>query len=277
VHVAMATSVSAPGRPNEDFVGALPSAAVLLDGAGIPGTESMCRHGVAWYTHRLGGALLGRLAAGDGQDLVRILADAIGQVAGEHRHTCDITNPSSPQATVMMLRINGDRADFAALADSFLILDRADGLPQVITDHREVAVRRLCSQVLGDVAEGTPDYDRARQAYIEAVRARRNQSGGYWIAKDDPAAAAQALTGSEPLSDLAGAALLSNGASRIVDPYGLADWPAVLNLLRARGPAEIIRLVREAESGRSPRGREPGLKDPDDATAAYCTSFGPGT
>jgi hypothetical protein len=273
----MATSASSPGRPNEDFVGAVPGAAVLLDGAGIPGTESMCRHGVAWYTHRLGGALLGRLSAGDGQDLAGILADAIGQVAGEHRHTCDITNPSSPQATVMVLRVDGDRADFAALADSFLILDRAGGLPQVITDGREVAVRRLCSQVLDGVAEGTPDHDRAREAYIGALRARRNQPGGYWIAKDDPDAAAHAVTGSEPVSDLVGAALLSNGASRVVDPYGLADWPGALKLLRAKGPAELIRLVRAVETDRSRDDRHRGTKAADDATAAYCTSFGPDT
>jgi Protein phosphatase 2C len=275
--VTMATSASSSGRPNEDFVGAVPVGAVLLDGAGISDTESMCRHGVAWYTHRLGGALLGRLSAGDGRDLTGILADAIGQVAGEHRPTCDITNPSSPQATVMILRVGGDRADFAALGDSFLILDRAGGLPQVITDEREVAVRRLCSQVLDGVAEGTQDYDRAREAYIGALRARRNQPGGYWIAKDDPEAAAHAVTGSEPVSGLVGAALLSNGASRVVHPYGLADWPGALNLLRSKGPAELIRLVRAVEAERSRDDRYLGTKAADDATAAYCTSFGPGT
>jgi hypothetical protein len=274
VDVAMATSASAPGRVNEDFVGAVPGAVVLLDGAGIPGTESICRHGVAWYTHRLGGLLLGRLPAASGQDLRGVIADSIGQIAGEHRLTCDITNPSSPQATVMVFRVDGDRADFAALADSFLVLEKASGAPQVITDEREVAVRRQCSEILGGVAKGTPEYDRALQAAIDAVRARRNQPGGYWIAKDDPEAAAQALTGSTPVSDLAGVALLSNGASRIVDPYGLADWPDVVGLLRAKGPAEIIRRVRNAEAGGSSAGFQPTAKAADDATAAYCTSFG---
>jgi len=246
VHVAMATSASAPGRVNEDFVGAVPGAVVLLDGAGIPGTESICQHGVAWYTHRLGGTLLGRLPAASGQDLRGVIADSIGQIAGEHRRTCDITNPSSPQATVMVFRV----------------------------DEREVAVRRQCSEVLSGVAKGTPEYDRALQAYIDAVRSRRNQPGGYWIAKDDPDAAAQALTGSTPVSDLTGVALLSNGASRIVDPYGLADWPDVVGLLRAKGPAEIIHRVRDAEADGSRAGFQPLAKAADDATAAYCTSFG---
>ncbi len=270
--IRMATSASTPSQPNEDFVGAVPGAVVLLDGAGIPGTESICRHGVAWYTHRLGGALLGRLSREDGQDLTTILGDAIGQLSREHRHTCDIANPSSPQATVAIFRPGGDHADFLMLADSFLVLERGDDDLQVITDEREIAVRRHCSAVFDGVAESTPEYDRAREAFIEAVRARRNQPGGYWIAKDDPGTAAQARTGSFPLRDLSGAALLSNGASRIVDPYGLAEWPAVLNLLRTNGPAEVLHRVRNAEAN-GPLGRRPATKASDDATVAYCNRW----
>ena len=62
MRVARLPAPGKPGWPNEDFVAAVPTAAVLLDGAGIAGTESICRHGVAWYTHRLGGVLLGRLS-----------------------------------------------------------------------------------------------------------------------------------------------------------------------------------------------------------------------
>lgn len=48
--VMMASNPGHVGQPNEDFVGAVPGAVVLLDGAGIPGTDSICRHGVAWYS-----------------------------------------------------------------------------------------------------------------------------------------------------------------------------------------------------------------------------------
>ena len=64
---------------------------------------------------------------------------------------------------------------------------------------------------------------------------------------------------------LDGCALLSNGASRVVEPYHLAGWPEVIDLLRTTGPDEIIRRVREVETD--------SLR-PDDATAAYC-EFGP--
>ena len=268
MQVSMATSAGKAGEPNEDFAGAVPGAAVLLDGAGIPGTESICSHGVAWYTHRLGGALLGQLSQDDGRDLAAILATAIGEIAADHRDTCDITNPSSPQATVLIIRAHGGHLDYLLLADSFLVLDQAGGGPQVITDEREVTARRICSAPLDGVPRGAPEYDRIRESCVEALRALRNQPGGYWIAKDDPHAAEQAVTGSRPLHDLASFALLSNGASRIVSPYGLIDWPGVLELLGAHGPAEIIRRVRQAEAGTSGR---PDARVPDDATVAHCT------
>ncbi|MEU8179378.1 hypothetical protein AB0B85_20335 [Micromonospora sp. NPDC049044] len=267
MHVSLATSAGRTDRGNEDFVGAVPGAVVLLDGAGIPGAESLCRHGVAWYTHRLGGALLGLLSAGDGRDLAAALATAIDEVAAAHRHTCDIVDPRSPQATVVLARAHRGRLDYLLLADSYLVLDQTDGGPQVITDEREVVARRDCSVPLSGVARGTPEYDSVRASCATALRARRNRPGGYWIAKDDPRAAWEAVTGSRRLADLNGIALLSNGASRLVDPYRRTDWQGVLDLLAADGPAGLIRRVRqaEAEAGGGPDGQAP-----DDATVAYC-------
>ncbi|PWR16576.1 hypothetical protein DKT69_04715 [Micromonospora sicca] len=241
---------------------------MLLDGAGIPGSESICSHGVAWYTHRLGGALLGRLSRDDGRDLAAILATTIGEIAADHRGTCDLTNPSSPQATVVIVRAHRGRLDYLLLADSFLVLDQVCGGPQVITDEREVTTRRICSASLDGVPGGTVEYDRIRDSCIEALQARRNQPGGYWIAKDDPHAAEEAVTGSRPLHHLHSVALLSNGASRIVSPYGLTDWPGVLELLAANGPADIVRRVRQAEARTS---ADPDARVPDDATVAHWT------
>ena len=270
MQVSLATSAGKPGQPNEDFAGAVPGAVVLLDGAGIPGTGAICSHGVAWYTHRLGGALLGHLSREDGRDLTAILATAIAEIAADHRGTCDIANPSSPQATVAMVRTQRGRLEYLLLADSFLVLDQVQGGPQVITDEREATARRTCAAALAGVAKATPEYDRIRASCVEALRARRNRPGGYWIAKDDPHAAEQAVAGSRPLPELEGVALLSNGASRIVDPYGLTDWPGVLDLLSAHGPAEVTRRVRQAEALAL---EDPDAPAPDDATVAHCTDL----
>ncbi|MFY1615664.1 hypothetical protein [Micromonospora sp. WMMD736] len=239
----------------------------MLDGAGIPGTEGLCAHGVAWYTHRLGGALLGGLSRADGRGLVATLADAIGDTAAAHRHTCDIADPRSPQATVLMARAHRGRLEHLLLAESYLVLDRAGGGVRVLTDEREVVARRECSAPLAGVTPATPEYEHVRTSCAAALRARRNQPGGYWIAKDDPRAAWEAVTGSVAVDELNGIAVLSNGASRIVTPYGLTDWPGVRELLTADGPSGVIRRVREFEAEAS---GDPDALVPDDATVASC-------
>lgn len=256
----MATSGGHAGRSNEDFVGAAPGVLVMVDGAGIAGTEELCRHGVAWYSHTLGAALLARTTRG-GTGPVEALAESIEQVAGLHRHTCDLADPSSPQATVAMVSLTGDHLDYLVLADAYVVLARAEGAPQVLTDPREVDVRDACTGPLAGLAPGSAAYARALPSVIDALRARRNQPGGYWVAKDDPRAAAEAVTGSVPLDELTGAAVLSNGASRFVDPYRLGDWPAALELLRTDGAQALIQRVRHAEVD--------GSTEPDDASAAY--------
>lgn len=224
MRVVMASTPGHIGRPNEDFVGAVPGAVVLLDGAGIPGTETICQHGVAWYSHTLGAMILQRLSRDAGMDPAAALADSIEQVAGFHSHTCDIANPSSPLSTVAIIRFREDRADYLVLADAFVVLD-SPGSVQVVTDSREISVRSECTSVLRGLSPGTPEHTRAQLSARDALRARRNQPGGYWIAKDDPHAATQAVSGSVPDGRLHGAALLSNGASRVVDPYRLAECP----------------------------------------------------
>jgi hypothetical protein len=173
MQVAMATSPGHLGRPNEDFVGAVPGAVVLLDGAGIRGTEAICRHGVAWYSHTLGAALLARMAYDGGTDLVAALADSIEQVAALHRHTCDIANPSSPQATVAMIRFDEDHTEFLVLADIFVVLALSHAEPQVVTDPREVDVRSECTLPLRGLPAGTLEYERELRSVIDALRARR--------------------------------------------------------------------------------------------------------
>jgi len=254
MRVTMASVPARAGRVNEDFAGAVPEAAVVLDGAGIAGAASVCRHGVAWFATRLGGSLLGRLALAPGGALPALLAEAIVEVTDQHRDTCAVTDPISPSATVAMLRVAGGTLDYLVLGDSFLVLDRAGDAPLVVTDPRELVISRRYELALarGDEREGV----------LRELRAHRNRPGGFWLAKDDPRAADEAITGSCPVAGLRGAVLLSNGVSRIVDRFGLTDWAGVLS----SGPAEIIGRVREAEA------RE--TVAPDDATILYCTELG---
>jgi hypothetical protein len=261
MRVTMASAAARAGRVNEDFAGASPTAVVLVDGAGIPGAEAICRHGVAWYATRLGGALLGLLSLAPDRGLAALLAHSIDQVTDAHRGTCDVANPISPSATVAILRVVGGRLDYLVLGDSFLVLDRHASGPLVVTDPREVRIARRYEDMLTGVSKGTDEYGRI----LRELRAHRNRPGGFWLAKDDPRAADEAVTGGCATSEVAGAVLLSNGASRIVDQFGLADWPEVFAIAASDGPAEVIWRVRQAEALHAVA--------PDDATVAYCSEL----
>ncbi|WP_019632660.1 protein phosphatase 2C domain-containing protein [Actinomadura atramentaria] len=234
-----------PGGVNEDFVAAGDGWAVVLDGATQrPGVDSGCAHGPAWLVRRLGGAVAARLAVGDGAELAGVLAEAITHVRTLHPG-CDLDNPDSPSATASIVRWRGTELDWLVLADSPIVLD--DG---TITVHRD------------DRADRLPDHS------VETVRRLRNQEGGFWVAAARPEAAFRALTGTA--GNVRRAALLSDGASRLVEVFGVLTWAGLLDLLDEAGPAELVRRTRAAED-------EDGVviergKPRDDATVAYLTA-----
>ncbi|WBC05675.1 hypothetical protein [Micromonospora sp. WMMA1976] len=243
MRVTMATDAGHPGRANEDFAGAVRCGMVLVDGAGgIAGAGEVCHHGIAWYATRLGGALLGALA--QGRSLRDVLAEGIERVTDAHRDTCDVAHPISPFAAVAMLRFSGDIVEHLVLGDAVAVVGRAAGDPVVAHDPREVVIARSFEERLKDVPEGGDEYRRL----LLDLRSRRNSPGGFWVAKDDPTVVAEAVTGECPAGEAGTAALLSNGASRLVDTFGLSDWAGLLRLLETDGPADVIRRVREAEA-----------------------------
>lgn len=269
MQVSWATSAGHPeraGHGNEDFVGAVGDAVVLLDGAGIPGTEHLCRHGVEWYTRRLGVALLARLPD-HGLELVAVLAGAIGEVADLHRDSCAIDDSGSPQAAVAVVRSTDRQLDVLVLGDCHVVVERAGLEPLVLTDGREVAVRAECLAALSGMAPGSVEHERALVGVRAAFRARRNTRGGFWVAKDLPEAAHEAVVGTVLLDGVTGVGLLSNGVTRLVEPYRLAGWPQVARTLARDGPTELVRVVRDAEARARARGDD--WESPDDATAAW--------
>ncbi|QYC45104.1 hypothetical protein Nocox_37760 [Nonomuraea coxensis DSM 45129] len=68
-----------------------------------------------------------------------------------------------------------------------------------------------------------------------------------------------------PIAGLTAAALLSNGAARVVERFRLAGWPEVMSALASTGPAGVIDRVRQAEAS--------GGVPSDDATITHCTAF----
>ncbi len=233
MRVTLATEPGTPGWPNEDFAGAAPGAAVLLDGASqFPrDRDSGCVHGVAWYARTLGTGLLAEITAEPAVPLPQARARAIASVRVLHEGTCDLSHRATPAATVTALRLAPGGVEYLVISDSTIAADLSDGEPLIITDSRRPSRADL--------------------------------------ATSDPSAAARAPTGILPLAGLRGVALLSDGATRITDRFGLLTWADVLAVIRAAGPGELIRRVRTAEASDPDGARWPRSKSADDATTLY--------
>jgi hypothetical protein len=264
----LATAPAKPDRPNEDFAVVGVNAAVLLDGAGTPpGTESGCVHGVAWYARTLGGLLL---AASAGEaTLAGALAVGIEQVNRLHVGTCDLKHSDTPSATVVAVRWDASELEYLVLADSVLVLERPGGEPTAITDDREAVVGRELRKPMDALPTGTPEHARALRDYVAKLADHRNRPGGFWVANTDPAAADEAITGRLTRDDVGAVALLSDGASRLADRFGLTTWRNTLDALADQGPAALIRQVRDAENSDPEGQRWPRGKAHDDATVVY--------
>ncbi|QUH00369.1 protein phosphatase 2C domain-containing protein [Saccharopolyspora erythraea] len=231
-----------PGEGNEDFVVAGPSWVLVLDGATAPaGVDSGCVHDVRWLVRHLAAGLAKSLSL-QSESLADALAGAIGMTCDAHGGTCDLGNPSSPSSTVSVVRLRGHELEYLVLADSPVLLE-VGGEVRAIVDDR---------------------LDRLPSRSPEAVRDSRNQPGGFWAASTAPEAAYQAVRGSVPVADVRIGAVLTDGASRYVERFGLTDWTGLLDLLEREGPGELINRVRKAENTIE---RERGKRH-DDATAA---------
>ncbi|MFE9495629.1 integrase [Streptomyces collinus] len=266
---ALATLPADRERENEDFAASAPGAAVLLDGAGVGGAETRCTHGVAWFSGTLGALLLRNITALPCRTLPECLADAIGVVRSLHGDGCDLAYRASPTSTVVAVRASGGALEYLVLGDSSLLLADGDGGATVVTDRRLDEVGKRLRGPVDALPTGSPEHSAALAEYRDALTCLRNRPDGFWIAGPDPHAAEHALTGTVPFDSLASVTLMSDGATRLVDRFELADWQEVLVVLNSAGPDELIGRVRAAE-GDDPYGRRwPRGKACDDATVLH--------
>ncbi|QXJ22794.1 protein phosphatase 2C domain-containing protein [Actinomadura graeca] len=269
MRVQIASEPGRPGRANEDFAAVAPGLFVVIDGAGTPADVGTgCEHSVAWYARHLGGAVLAA-AVDAGTGLDEALAVSIERVNALHVRTCDLRHPGSPSATVALARMDGGRLEHLVLSDAVVVLDRIGQSPAVVTDDRLTDVIARLDEPERSPAVGSDAHARWLRDRVERLAAHRNRPGGFWVASTKPEAAGEALTGSSSLDELNGVALLSDGASRLVDRFGLLGWPELLAVLRKGGPEELIARTRDAEASDPVGARWPRGKAADDASAVW--------
>jgi hypothetical protein len=269
MEVRLATE-AAPGRPaNEDAALAVGSLVAVFDGVTQPaGLDTGCQHGPTWYVRQLAARLTTAYTAQPAEPLPTLLANAIDAVRVDHGGSCDLSHPGTPAASVAMLRDLNGQVDYLLLSDTFVVLDGGGGDLAVVTDKRfERIITSVRKAALVPGAIGTDDHAARTRWATEQKWRHANQPNGYWIAAADPQAAYEAVIGIAPADR---AALLTDGAACIVEPFRLLDWAGALDLLTMSGPAELIRRVRVAERADVDGSALPRYKRHDDATAALC-------
>ena len=269
MQVTLASRRSPDATSNEDFLAATASAVVVIDGASVPpGLATGCVHGTAWFARRLGTQLLALLTTQADPSPADSLAQAITAVAALHADTCDLGHSGSPSATVAVLCEQPEAVDYLVLGDTTVLLEEPAGI-RVITDDRLEHVAAVQHRAMHEHATGSADHARSFAELVTEQRRHRNHPDGFWVASTDPAAAQHALVETVARDGLQRAAVLSDGATRLVDRFGLLDWPGFLDVLAEQGPDAIIQRVRAAEASDPDGQRWPRGKRHDDATAAY--------
>jgi len=270
MRVTIATQAAMPGSANEDYAVATDDLIVLLDGATVPdGMATGCSHGTRWFARQLGAGIFASLSRQPEHSLADGAAEAIEQLSARHGHGCDMTHPNHTSAAIAVLRERPDEFQYFVLSDAVIVLDTTDGV-RVITDDRLQRAATDCRRALTATRLGTRENEAARTALIDELRRLRNKEGGFWVATSDPEAARHALTGSIARSRVRRAAVLSDGASSLVDRFNLATWTELLSTMANDGPHALIRRIRAVERSDPDATRWPRAKTHDDATAVFC-------
>ena len=236
MRVMLATDPGTPGWPNEDFAAVAPGAAVLLDGATT--FPPGTDNGCAHGVAWYARTLGTALLAAIAADPPFPLGDALAGAIGQVRSAHEDTCDLSNPVTPA-----------ATVTAARTAGDRIELL--ALSD----------SSIVADFAGGRPPLV---------------ITGTHRGASTSPEAAGAAITQTLPAAGLRGIALLSDGATRITDRFGLLGWEDVIQIARDEGPAALIRRVRDAEDSDPGCKRWRRLKPHDDATVVYWRQPGRG-
>ena len=243
MQVTLASRRSPDATSNEDFIAATAACVVVVDGASVPpelGTG--CAHGTAWFARRLGTQLLALVTSQPDHSPADNLAQAITDVAALHADTCDLDHPGTPSARSRSCASN----QTPSTTWSWGTDDPAGAADRHPGDHRRPAGTGRRPATRRDAPAGhrhrSPRPSSAQ--LVTEQRRHRNHPNGFWVASTDPAAAHHALVDTVARESLHRAAVLSDGATRLVDRFGLVDWSSFLAVLAEQGPDAIIAQVQ---------------------------------
>ena len=164
-----------------------------------------------------------------------------------------------PSSTVALARWDDVNLDCLVLGDSPIAVMHSDGHVDVITDRRLSAIGADKRAAYRERLVAGGGFDSEHRELLRSLQAEqrkyRNEPDGFWIAADDPSAADHALTRRFPVGSVSAAVLMTDGASAIVDRFGLTTWADMPSRLSREGCAQVLAEIDQAESA-DPAGRD---------------------
>ena len=215
VHIEAATL--AGGDNNQDRYAYGDGWAFVLDGASSF-SEQPSPHDGGWYAERLRVAMSQRLMRREKfMSLPELIADAIAETAS--RHDVAVQGPC-PSSTIALARWDHNSLEAYVLGDSIIGYCDLDGC-HVIRDNRLSEIGDANRLKYQDWLRCGNGFDSTHEEILRDLQRdqmkARNRQGGYWIASDDPLAAAKAIEQSLSMSSLRRLVMFTDGCAS-VDP-----------------------------------------------------------
>ena len=274
MRVTFATEPGSPDHPNEDVVLATPQLVVVADGATAPaGLDTGCIHGTVWYVNQLATQIAACEASAPEASLKAVLAHALASVARSHADTCNLDADGTPSASVGVLRTTSETLDYLVLSDVTVVLSLGSRT-EVICDNRIAELFDDLRQAVWAAPVGSTEREARLRELVATQRKLRNVDGGYWLAGATPLAVHHAITGSASIGDVDSAAMMTDGAARLVDLFGALTWADTLAELYATGPSGWINRTRQIEATDAGLVKWPRYKKSDDAGIASVNQLG---
>jgi hypothetical protein len=241
-----------------------PGAVIVLDGASAFGPAIVSP---AAYADQLGTEIASAISASPAGPLPKILAMAIAATAS----ALNLPDDDGPSSTVAIARVNDVMADLLLLGDSYIAY-RSAGTTTVLTDdrldHLGLPQARLYRERLAAGSGYGPAHTETLRELQVGQWARRNATGGYWIASVNPEAAEHAVSLTLRTASLEWIVLATDGAIDAARHLGLDNWEAIACSDQAR-LSGLLRHCHEWEENIDPDGRQrPRAKRHDDKAIA---------
>jgi len=262
VHVEAATL--AGGDNNQDRYAYGDGWAFVLDGA-TTYSDTPPIHDGGWYAERLKNALSPRLDQQPGRPTIDIVADSIREAASAH-------HPSQgpcPTSTITLVRWDAEQVEIYVLGDS-CALALTDYGPVLVSDQR---LRRVGTGLRTEYRRRLRrghGFDPRHTEILAALQgvelAHRNRDRGYWIAGDDPRAAAHAQTSHISMHNVESVYLYSDGV-KLDD----AATPSNARRLATTSTRALIQALDDVERWDHAGASRPRSKRHDDKTIISIT------